>query len=148
SGFALAFLRCSLDLNKVDRNQHRAGAGRRTEKVNTRGCFTIMNQVKDLLLNDHSSVLPDYGSWVYPDLYKEFNALKERLGELTTMFEGVESSVDDMRAGRSPSPPTAPPTHTRGREPEHHTDRNRRGNQYQTTGTQEPGGGPESQDTC
>ena len=39
------------------------------------------------------------------DLYKEFNALKERLGELTTKFEGVEGFVDDVRAGRSPSPP-------------------------------------------
>lgn len=37
------------------------------------------------------------------DLYKEFNALKERLGELTTKFEGVEAFVDDARAGRSPS---------------------------------------------
>uniref|UniRef100_A0AAZ3SSN7 Uncharacterized protein n=1 Tax=Oncorhynchus tshawytscha TaxID=74940 RepID=A0AAZ3SSN7_ONCTS len=76
---------------------------KKAEKVNTRG-FTIMNQVKDLLLNDHSSVLPPLircpplsDALLYQDLYKEFNALKERLGELTTMFEGVESSVDDMR---------------------------------------------------
>uniref|UniRef100_A0A8C7WLC3 Si:ch73-127m5.3 n=1 Tax=Oncorhynchus mykiss TaxID=8022 RepID=A0A8C7WLC3_ONCMY len=90
-----------------------------TEKVNTRVCanltlvldnwkFAIMTQVKDLLLNDHSTVLPDYGripplSDALGDLYKEFNALKERLGELTTKFEGVEAFVDDVRAGRSPS---------------------------------------------
>lgn len=43
------------------------------------------------------------------DLYKEFNALKERLGELTTKFDGVESFVDDMRAGRSPSQRRAEP---------------------------------------
>ncbi|XP_069049956.1 uncharacterized protein [Lepisosteus oculatus] len=91
------------------------------EKVNTRGCanlttvldnwkFAIMTQVKDLLLNDHNTVLPDYGriqplSEALGDLYKEFNALKERLGELTTKFEGIESFVDDMQAGRSPSVP-------------------------------------------
>ncbi|KAG5262809.1 hypothetical protein AALO_G00279140 [Alosa alosa] len=91
------------------------------EKVNTRGCsnltlvldnwkYAIMTQVKDLLLNDHSTVLPDYArieplSEALSDLYKEFNALKERLGELTTQFEGVEAFVDDARAGRSPSPP-------------------------------------------
>lgn len=42
------------------------------ERVNTRGCtnltlvldnwkYAIMSQVKDLLLHDHSTVLPDYG---------------------------------------------------------------------------------------
>ncbi|KAI4889115.1 hypothetical protein NFI96_029480, partial [Prochilodus magdalenae] len=91
------------------------------EKVNTRGCanltvvldnwkYAIMTQVKDLLLNDHSTVLPDYGrigplSDALDDLYKEFNALKERLGELSSKFESVESFVDDVRAGRSPSTP-------------------------------------------
>lgn len=105
------------------------------EKVNTRGCanltlvldnwkYAIMTQVKDLLLNDHSTVLPDYGripplSDALGDLYKEFNALKERLGELTTKFEGVEAFVDDVRAGRSLSPPRAeqrPPGFVPGEE--------------------------------
>ncbi|XP_078147078.1 uncharacterized protein LOC144543003 [Centroberyx gerrardi] len=95
------------------------------EKVNTRGCanltlvldnwkYAIMTQVKDLLLHDHSTVLPDYGriqplSDALGDLYKEFNALKERLGELTSKFDGVEAFVDDVRAGRSPAPPRAEP---------------------------------------
>uniref|UniRef100_A0A8C4T9Z2 Si:dkey-282h22.5 n=1 Tax=Erpetoichthys calabaricus TaxID=27687 RepID=A0A8C4T9Z2_ERPCA len=87
------------------------------EKVNMRGCanlttvldnwkFAIMTQVKDLLLNDHSSVLPEYGritslSEALGDLYKEFNALKERLGDLTTKFDGIEGFVDEMKARRS-----------------------------------------------
>uniref|UniRef100_A0AAY5K1H2 Uncharacterized protein n=1 Tax=Esox lucius TaxID=8010 RepID=A0AAY5K1H2_ESOLU len=74
--------------------------------------FAIMTQVKDLLHNDHMTVLPDYGripllSDALGDLYKEFNALKERLGELTSKFDGVEVFVDDVRAGRSPFPPRA-----------------------------------------
>ncbi|KAG7491200.1 hypothetical protein MATL_G00000450 [Megalops atlanticus] len=114
------------------------------EKVNTRGCanltlvldnwkFAIMTQVKDLLLNDHSTVLPDYGriqplSEALGDLYKEFNALKERLGELTTKFEGVEAFVDDMRAGRAPAPPRAerpPPPSEEGAKPAAEGRRNR-----------------------
>lgn len=39
------------------------------------------------------------------DLYKEFNALKERLVELTAKFDGVEAFVDDVRSGRNPQPP-------------------------------------------
>uniref|UniRef100_A0A3P8SZM9 Si:ch73-127m5.3 n=1 Tax=Amphiprion percula TaxID=161767 RepID=A0A3P8SZM9_AMPPE len=91
------------------------------EKVNTRGCanltlvldnwkYAIMTQVKDLLLHDHSTVLPDYGRSGSPlsdalgDLYKEFNTLKERLAELTTKFDGVEAFVDDVRLGRNPAP--------------------------------------------
>lgn len=38
------------------------------------------------------------------DLYKEFNALKERLVELTSKFDTVEGFVDDVRAGRKASP--------------------------------------------
>nr|XP_046232932.1 uncharacterized protein LOC124052565 [Scatophagus argus] len=90
------------------------------ERVNTRGCanltlvldnwkYAIMTQVKDLLLHDHSTVLPDYGriqplSDALGDLYKEFNALKERLAELTAKFDGVEAFVDNMRSGRKPVP--------------------------------------------
>ncbi|KAL3051906.1 hypothetical protein OYC64_002016 [Pagothenia borchgrevinki] len=91
------------------------------EKVNTKACsnltlvldnwkYAIMTQVKDLLLHDHSTVLPDYGriqplSDALGDLYGEFNALKERLSELTVKFEEVEGFVDDVRSGRKPSQP-------------------------------------------
>ncbi|KAG8446485.1 hypothetical protein GDO86_014080 [Hymenochirus boettgeri] len=96
------------------------------EKVNMRGCanlttvldnweFAIMSQFRNILLYDHQTVLPDYGrikslSEALDDLYKEFNALKERLGELTTKFEGVEAFVDDMNTGRQMVPPKPAPT--------------------------------------
>uniref|UniRef100_A0A8D2LQF2 Uncharacterized protein n=1 Tax=Varanus komodoensis TaxID=61221 RepID=A0A8D2LQF2_VARKO len=96
------------------------------EKVNMKGCanltivldnwkFAIMTQIKNLLLHDHQTVLPDYGrikplSDALDDLYKEFNALKERLGELTTRFEGVESFVDEMNKSQGQVPPKTPIT--------------------------------------
>lgn len=43
------------------------------------------------------------------DLYNEFNALKERLSELTAKFDGVEAFVDDVRSGRKPAPPRGEP---------------------------------------
>ena len=43
------------------------------------------------------------------DLYKEFNALKERLGDLTAKFDDVETFVDDVRAGRTPAPARGEP---------------------------------------
>lgn len=94
------------------------------EKVNLRGCanltnvldnwkFAILTQFRNLLLYDHHTVLPDYGrikslSEALDDLYKEFNALKERLGELTTKFDGVEAFVDQMNAGRHVQPARPP----------------------------------------
>uniref|UniRef100_A0A3Q3LNE4 Si:ch73-127m5.3 n=1 Tax=Labrus bergylta TaxID=56723 RepID=A0A3Q3LNE4_9LABR len=95
------------------------------ERVNSRGCsnltlvldnwkYAIMTQVKDLLLHDHNTVLPDYGriqplSDALGDLYKEFNTLKERLSELTSKFDGVESFVDEARSGRKPAAPRGEP---------------------------------------
>ncbi|CAH2291568.1 Hypothetical predicted protein [Pelobates cultripes] len=95
------------------------------EKVNMRGCanltnvldnwkFAILTQFRNLLLYDHHTVLPDYGrikslSEALDDLYKEFNALKERLGELSTKFESVEAFVDQMNTGRQAPPgPSSP----------------------------------------
>lgn len=35
------------------------------------------------------------------DLFKEFNALKERLGELTEKFTTIESFIDEVKASRA-----------------------------------------------
>ncbi|XP_033181974.1 uncharacterized protein si:ch211-76l23.4 [Anabas testudineus] len=67
--------------------------------------FDILNQMKELLQNDHQSLLPDYAriqplSEALDDLFKEFNALKSHLGDLTEKFTAVESFIDEVRAGR------------------------------------------------
>ncbi|KAI5103479.1 hypothetical protein C0J45_7060, partial [Silurus meridionalis] len=108
-----------LSLGATQRNAEWDNRGEAV-KLNSRGCanltlvlsnwkYAIMTQVNDLLLNDHSTVLPDYGrikslSEALSDLYEEFNSLKGRLGELTTSFERVDSFVDDVRAGREERP--------------------------------------------
>ena len=42
------------------------------------------------------------------DLYKEFNALKAHLGELTDKFTTIEAFIDEVKAGRASSPAPAP----------------------------------------
>ncbi|CAL8304479.1 unnamed protein product [Lota lota] len=129
----LFFLLVTLYAAQAQRKQHSLEGEYRSEaeKVNARGCanltlvldnwkYAIMTQVKDLLLHDHSIVLPDYGrigplSDALGDLYKEFNVLKERLGELTAKFDDVEGFVDDVRAGRTPTPPRGEPRPPAGR---------------------------------
>uniref|UniRef100_A0A667X8H0 Si:ch211-76l23.4 n=1 Tax=Myripristis murdjan TaxID=586833 RepID=A0A667X8H0_9TELE len=111
-------------------------AQRRPEKVNMRGVanltqildnwrFDILSQMRGLLQNDHQSLLPDYSrvqplSEALDDLYKEFNALKAHLGDLTEKFTAIETFIDEVKAGRAsggntghaggPAPAPAPAT--------------------------------------
>ncbi|KAL6095330.1 uncharacterized protein ACO6RY_16556 [Pungitius sinensis] len=95
------------------------------DKVNTRRCsnltlvldnwkYAIMTQVRDLLLHDHSTVLPDYArieplSDALGELYKDFNGLKELLSQFTARFDRVEGFADSVRYGRNPPPPRGRP---------------------------------------
>ncbi|KAL0992578.1 hypothetical protein UPYG_G00095260 [Umbra pygmaea] len=90
-----------------------------SEKVNMRGVsnltqvldnwrFDILSQMKTLLQNDHQSLLPDYAriqplSEALDDLYKEFNALKAHLGDLSEKFVAIETFIDEVKAERTNS---------------------------------------------
>ncbi|KAI2665934.1 DNA polymerase IV [Labeo rohita] len=90
------------------------------EKPNSKSCsnltqvldnwkYAIMYQVKDMLVNDHASILPEYVrikplSDAVGDLYKQFNTLKDNLVKLTNKFDKVESFVDEIQAGNFPRP--------------------------------------------
>ncbi|XP_047427896.1 uncharacterized protein si:ch211-76l23.4 [Mugil cephalus] len=95
-----------------------------SEKVSMRGVanltqvldnwrFDILNQMKGLLQNDHQSLLPDYAriqplSEALDDLFKEFNALKTHLGDLTEKFTAIEAFIDEVKASRANSAGAGP----------------------------------------
>ncbi|XP_072298287.1 uncharacterized protein [Eucyclogobius newberryi] len=67
--------------------------------------YAILTQVKDMLINDHISVLPEYSriqplSMALGDLYTQFNKLKEELKGLTANVDKVENIVDEIKHGR------------------------------------------------
>nr|XP_030143090.3 uncharacterized protein LOC115497622 [Taeniopygia guttata] len=88
--------------------------------------FAITSQLRNLLLADHQSVLPDYGripalSGALDELYRDFRGLKEQLGRLSDRFAHIEASVEQLsrargaaaaprRGGIAPSPRRAPGT--------------------------------------
>uniref|UniRef100_A0AAY4CTQ7 Uncharacterized protein n=1 Tax=Denticeps clupeoides TaxID=299321 RepID=A0AAY4CTQ7_9TELE len=96
-----------------------------SEKVSMRGVanltqvldnwrFDILNEMKNLLKNDHQSLLPDYSriqplSEALDDLYKEFNALKAHLGDLTEKFGPIETYIDELKAEKNTNTAPAAP---------------------------------------
>lgn len=106
--------------SNTDEWDYRAGS----DKVNIRGVanltevldnwkYDIMSQMKSLLQNDHQSLLPDYAriqplSEALDDLYKEFNALKAHLGDLTEKFTAVETFIDELKQNQQSQPSTYP----------------------------------------
>ncbi|XP_051789405.1 uncharacterized protein si:ch211-76l23.4 [Erpetoichthys calabaricus] len=76
--------------------------------------YDILTQMKNMLQNDHKSLLPDYArieplSEALNDLYKEFNALKERLGELSEKFTPIETFIEEAKKTQVPKKKTIIP---------------------------------------
>ncbi|XP_054250049.1 uncharacterized protein LOC128976727 [Indicator indicator] len=113
----LAALGCAAKLRRQPAAWDRADAQRAPAK----GCanltlvldnwkFAITSQMRNLLLFDHQTVLPDYGrirslSGALDELYRDFSALKEQLGRLSARFAEVEAFVDQLSRARGPGTP-------------------------------------------
>ncbi|KAM7089042.1 uncharacterized protein J5F26_012241 [Ciconia maguari] len=114
----LAALGCAA---KLKRRPAAWDNGADAERAPAKGCanltlvldnwkFAITSQMRNLLLFDHQTVLPDYGrirslSGALDELYRDFSALKEQLGRLSARFAEVEAFVDQLSRARSPGVP-------------------------------------------
>ncbi|XP_053816472.1 uncharacterized protein LOC128797705 [Vidua chalybeata] len=72
--------------------------------------FAITSQLRNLLLSDHQTVLPDYGripalSGALDELYRDFRGLKEQLGRLSDRFAHLEASVEQLSRARGAAAP-------------------------------------------
>ncbi|XP_054149144.1 uncharacterized protein LOC128948450 isoform X1 [Melozone crissalis] len=72
--------------------------------------FAITSQLRNLLLSDHQTVLPDYGripalSGALDELYRDFRGLKEQLGRLSDRFAHLEASVEQLSRARGAAGP-------------------------------------------
>ncbi|KAL4659038.1 hypothetical protein GN956_G2435 [Arapaima gigas] len=81
--------------------------------------FDILSQMRNLLQNDHQALLPDYEriqplSEALDDLFKEFNALKIHLGDLSEKVVALETFVDKVKAEKSRPAPLRPRPVARG----------------------------------
>ncbi|XP_041901065.1 uncharacterized protein LOC121672487 [Corvus kubaryi] len=114
----LAALGCAA---KPCRRPAAGGDGADAQRASARGCanltlvldnwkFAITSQLRNLLLSDHQTVLPDYGripalSGALDELYRDFRALKEQLGRLSDRFAHLEASVEQLSRARSAAAP-------------------------------------------
>ncbi|KAA8578372.1 hypothetical protein FQN60_005314, partial [Etheostoma spectabile] len=71
-----------------------------SEKVNMRGVANLTQILDNWSLSCLTT--PD-------DLYKEFNALKAHLGDLTDKFSAIETFIDEVKADRANKPTLARP---------------------------------------
>ncbi|XP_062875144.1 uncharacterized protein si:dkey-282h22.5 [Trichomycterus rosablanca] len=90
------------------------------DKTNSKSCsnltqvldnwkYAIMYQVKDLLVNDHASVLPEYVrikplSDAVDELYNHFNTLKDSLAKLSNKLDSIESFVEEFQEEKRTKP--------------------------------------------
>ncbi|XP_032932958.1 uncharacterized protein LOC117005450 [Catharus ustulatus] len=95
--------------------------GADAQRASARGCanltlvldnwkFAITSQLRNLLMSDHHTVLPDYGripalSGALDELYRDFRGLKEQLGRLSDRFAHLEASVEQLSRARGAAGP-------------------------------------------